>query len=440
MLQLAFVLIGAKAFQARWYMVALAGVALIVLAAFVVFDDTAFVAALANGALALIFAGNGLLALLAFIAGRGGVRRYLTLARAVAFIVLGLLLLVSSAWGQVALAVLLGITLLVDGGTRFATAVVIRFNGWQPIIASCVVEFLLALMLFTGWPLGRDRAEPLCVALLLALSGWLILRFGLMFRTLEDEAAILNLPIFASRGWYNHAPVLVGDDPPPDPDQAPMVVHIWTPMGTADGGERRLVVDRYIAAVDRNGVMSTGHSSLEAPPHVYISHYPSEELDRAEGDWMSMIRSTSQNDVAGRFLPSYAVEVADWCPAEHHIRFTRYSMRRLRAFWVGYRQDSTYNLSDRNCSTVVVAALDAALEGSMASRHPWIALLRLLANPDLWVAAIFRARAAAGSWTPGFTLDYAYALARVVERPDLSWGSRLKGFLARRNRTEAPST
>lgn len=440
MLQLAFVLIGARAFQARWYVVAAVGAVLIALAGLLPADDTAWMGILAYGALAFVFVANGLLSLLACTAAGRGAGRSLDLLKAIGFVVLGGLLMLSSSWSWLALAVLLGVALVLDGGTRFATTVVIRFNGWRTVILSCLIEFLIAAVLFVGWPLAAAQAVPLCVSLMLALTGWRILRFGLMFRTLESEAAILNLPIFAARGWYDHAPVLVGEDPPPDPGQAPMVVHIWTPLGTAEGGERRLVVDRYIAAVDKNGVMSTGHSSLEAPPHVYISHYPAEELDRAAGDWMSMIRSTSQNDAPGRFLNSYQEEVADWCPAEHHIRFTRYSMRRLRAFWVGYRQNSTYNLSDRNCSTVVVAALDAALEGSMASRHPWLALLRLLANPDLWVASIFRARAAAGSWTPGFVLDYAYALARLVERPDISWGTRLKGFLTRRDRSEATST
>ena len=51
-------------------------------------------------------------------------------------------------------------------------------------------------------------------------------------------------------------------------------------------------------------------------------------------------------------------------------------------------------------------------------------LLRLLANPDLWLAAVLRARAESMTWTPGLVLDYARAIRRVVEPRELSWRER----------------
>ena len=50
--------------------------------------------------------------------------------------------------------------------------------------------------------------------------------------------------------------------------------------------------------------------------------------------------------------------------------------------------------------------------------------LRLLANPDLWLAAVLRARAEAMTWTPGLVLDYARAIRRVVEPRQMSWRER----------------
>jgi hypothetical protein len=35
------------------------------------------------------------------------------------------------------------------------------------------------------------------------------------------------------------------------------------------------------------------------------------------------------------------------------------------------------------------------------------------------------------TWTPGLVLDYVRTLVRIVERRDLSWGRRFRGFLGR---------
>ncbi|EON16420.1 hypothetical protein CMPELA_02065 [Cupriavidus necator] len=64
-------------------------------------------------------------------------------------------------------------------------------------------------------------------------------------------------------------------DGPPGPGEHALTVHVWTPVGSARGEARRQpLVDRYIAAVDRDGVISTGHAALESPEGIYISLYP----------------------------------------------------------------------------------------------------------------------------------------------------------------------
>ena len=55
-------------------------------------------------------------------------------------------------------------------------------------------------------------------------------------------------------------------------------MHVWTAAGAAGLAEERHLIERYIAAADPSGRISTGHSALEMPPDVYISHYPGEEL------------------------------------------------------------------------------------------------------------------------------------------------------------------
>ena len=57
----------------------------------------------------------------------------------------------------------------------------------------------------------------------------------------------------------------VFDGPPLESERAP-TVHVWTPSGSAKAQTRNyLMLNRYIAAVDVNGVISTGHAALESP-------------------------------------------------------------------------------------------------------------------------------------------------------------------------------
>ena len=90
----------------------------------------------------------------------------------------------------------------------------------------------------------------------------------------------------------------------------------------------------------------------------------------------------------------------------------------MRAFWNAYRQDTTYNLTYRNCSSTVALALDCAIEGNLA-RHgvgPYL-LLRVLLTPELCIAAQLRHRARTMAWTPGILLDYAMAMRALQDPP-----------------------
>ena len=107
------------------------------------------------------------------------------------------------------------------------------------------------------------------------------------------------------------------------------------------------------------------------------------------------------------------------------VRIRNYNPERLRAFWETYRQETTYNLTYRNCSSTVSNALEAALEGAVGSFHGrdtgWRAFWRVLMTPELWVAAQIRKRAATMAWTPGLTLDYARALSMLADPRPFGW-------------------
>ena len=424
MLKLAFVLIGPDAFRSRWYMLAVTGVVVIALGALLAIDVMHTLALIAYGVLGLIFIGAGLAAFL--VAGDASGQRF-ALLRGGGLVLTGGLILAALFQNDWHLALLFALAFALDGSIRLASALIFRFPGWRFIAVCGLGELVLTTLLLTDWPLPHGQNVPLCVGLFIVLSGWLLLRFGLLLRTLEDEVAILMLPVFAGRGWYDHAPVLIGEEPARRGDEAPLIVPVWTPAASANARQRRPIIDRYLIAVGSDGNLSTGHASLEMPPNLYISHYPA--VEHAVG--VTALHAGAANNIPGRFLTSYAEEVADWCPADAHVVFHNFSARRLSAFWIGYRQDATYNLANRNCSIVVAAALDAALEGALARRTPWLRLIRLLLNPDMWAATMIRSRAMSMTWTPGLVLDYARVLARIVDQRDLSWSQRFTDFLAR---------
>ncbi|MEP9378570.1 HdeD family acid-resistance protein [Aquabacter sp. CN5-332] len=426
--QLAFLLIGSDSLRKRWFVIAALGAVLTVLGLLIIFDATDGVTIVATQVFGLLFVIQGILALVSLLGTGPNVGSYLTAARGVFLLFIAGLILDFPYKNDLAVTTLFALAFIVDGMLRILTANALRYSAWRAVIAFGLFEFLIAALIITDWPIPRAKNIPFCVGLSLMFSGWVLLRMSLMLKKLEPEVAILALPMFAQRAWYDNAPVLIGLEDEAKPEH-PMIVHVWTPVGSADVARRRLVLDRYIAAVDRNGVISTGHAALEAQPDLYISHYPAVEIDRSSGDFMAMFKATKENDFAGRFQPSYAVEAAGWCESDSDVIFHNYSPRRLRAFWAGYRQDNTYNLTNRNCSVAVASALDAALEGSLATKYPWARLIRLLCNPDMWVAVMLRQRAETMTWTPGYALDYARAMHRLVEPVQVSWMERLRGAI-----------
>ena len=91
---------------------------------------------------------------------------------------------------------------------------------------------------------------------------------------------------------------------------------------------------------------------------VYVSHYPSRELDRNPEAFATALRSTVDNDIGARFLPSYEAEAAGWCESTMQVQFESADVGRVRAFFEHYREREIYNLTRRNCSTTAVLALD----------------------------------------------------------------------------------
>lgn len=432
MVKLILILLGTDFLRNRWRSLMVAGALLSLLGIGVLIDAL-------DGALGFPISWVGWLLLIEGVvtlsvawSGVGGQRR-LRYGKGITFVVASVLILEGSHHGHFILSVLIGAVFLSDGALQAASALVVRYRRWRTALGFAIFEIALAIFMFQPYPTHYVGTVPYCIGALCIFAGWNLILIALRVRRLNSNPALSGkaeaaaagpeiandvsaLPVFGKHEW----------DGPPADDEPALTVHVWTPVGSSKQEvQRRLLVDRYIAAVDQNGVISTGHAALESPGGIYVSLYPAIEIDRSPDDFARLLRATRANDVPGMFQPSYAIESKAWCPSTVRVRIRNYDPVRLECFWRIYRQDTTYNLTHRNCSSSVSRALEAALEGAAGrlygARAGWGALFRIVVTPELWVAAQIRKRAVTMAWTPGLTLDYARALSMVADPRPYAW-------------------
>ncbi|WP_419688920.1 HdeD family acid-resistance protein [Burkholderia theae] len=445
MVRLILLLLGIEYLRTRWRGLTVLGW-LWVVAGVVIFVDAL------DGALhfpielfAWLFLIEGLATLAVAGSGVGG-QRILRYVKGIVVVVAAGLVFAGHHHGHFLLSMIFGMLFLVDGLLQCTSAWMVRYRRWNVAFAWGVVEILLAVFFFQPYPTHYVGTVPYCLGLLLIFGGMHMLSLAARVRRLTRNPAFATSPApalapdlddardrprFAQSEW---------DGPPADGEHA-LTVHVWTPAGTSKAEAQRYpVIDRYIAAVDANGVISTGHAALESPEGIYISLYPGVEIDRSPDEFTRILRATRENDVPGLFQPDYATESNAWCPSTVRVRIRNYDPAKLDAFWSSYRQNVTYNLTYRNCSSTVSNALEAALDGAVwrlkGAGAGWGAFVRLLLTPELWVAAQIRKRAVTMAWTPGLTLDYARALSMLADPRPFAWWkvarSAVKAIMASR--------
>ncbi|WP_437612715.1 HdeD family acid-resistance protein [Erwinia sp. V71] len=432
MIRLIFLLVGAHVLKSRWVLMALFGLCWVIVGAAVLCDIAA------DGRLSVPL---DVLALLLIVEGVVEIAAALIMDIRVywpgvwkggSFLLIAFLVFDLPWDNNIFASLLFGLVFLGDGLFRIASAAVLRTVKWRREVIVGVTEIALSMLIFSNWPFHHHITVPLCFSLLLLSSGVSLILMARQILLLPENTSVMSLPLFTRRGlrrWhganYLHPPF------PPQRQLLALTVFVWTPLGSATVIERRRVIDRYIAAVDHNGVISTGHISLQLLPDLYISQYPQEDIDRDSRDFRAMLRSGEENDMAGRFLHSLEEEIADWCAPDQQVQFTRYNAQALHHFWQMYSADNTYNLTSRNCSSTVIQALDVAIEGAMG--HLFLPAVRLFFDPNFWLLGLVRGRAEEMTWTPGLALDYVRLLKAVVE-PGYSraWHKRLQNALAMR--------
>jgi len=424
MIRLLFLLLGARALKPMWRLLMVAGVGWMLLGVAILFDLGDGKLSVFLDTLAIFLVVEGSVEIIA-AASLGLRRHWIEMLRGMAFLFAAFLVFNIPWDNNIGAAIIFGTSFLIDGLFRIGSAYVVHSPRWKAGVATGLVEIGLALMILCAWPFPHRLTVPFCFALLLLTSGYALLRLALPLRQLPDGASIRSLPLYAASNWQGgQAFSMVGDGAAANRDKI-LNVHVWTAIGSVKDPARRLVVDRYVAAVDKNGVISTGHSALELPTDLYISHYPAEDMDHNPDDFRALLSAGHENDVPGRFNVSLEAEAAAWCMPDQKITFRRFNEEALRAFWKIYSQDKTYNLTARNCSTTVIQALDAAMEGAGNTGKPWRDLFRIISDPHFWLLRVIRGRAEAMTWTPGLVLDYTRLLHQVVEHSERRWRNRI---------------
>lgn len=436
MIRLVLLLLGARTLRPFWIALLALGLTWLVLGTWLLVNLTSREIVYIEDTLAIFIALEGTVRVLHALAL--GLRQYWgEFVRGLCFLLAGFLVFNVQWDHNMGATIVFGAAFLADGFLRIGSAYVLRGRRLRNNLIYGFISVLLALLILLRWPLPYEVTVAFCLALLFLSSGFVLVSAALQLHRLPPGGSVTSLPIYSNVNWQARGIAVPLLEFIPAPMLGELNVRVWTATGSITDPERRLLVDRYVAAVDRKGVVSTGHSALEIPGEMYISHYPAVELDHSPDELQSILHSGPKNDVTGRFQPSLAVETTAWCPPDQTVRFHRFNKDALLGFWQLYSTDNTYNLTARNCSTTVVSALDAATEGLASHGNPLRDVLLLLLNPDFWILRLIRGRAEAMTWTPGLVLDYAVLLNKVLEHGDRRWRRRFaSAFSAKGTRSK----
>ncbi|EIR1700684.1 MFS transporter [Escherichia coli] len=306
----------------------------------------------------------------------------------------------------------------------------LRFPRWKTFFMFGTSQIIFSILMITPYPTHYKATVSFILGSIMFFSGINTVKLALRIRSTHKENPLSKY--IATKNSYikknKNCEIISKDMESYFTDvSVPLIVHIWTPEGTASTSIiRRPIINRYIAAVDSDGVISTGHASLEIPNSIYISLYPAEDIDRSPSEFVRILKATCDNNVAGKFLPDYSTEAAEWCHSNKQIFFTKYNIKSLQCFWSSYKETQTYNLTLRNCSSSVAYALESALNGVLSDRSKnWFSIIRTLTMPEFWIAAQIRKRAISMAWTPGLVMDYARALYCIINPVSPPWYQRI---------------
>lgn len=426
MIRLVLLLLGARPLRTYWWVVAALSLLCLVFGFVFIADlfDTAIV--VTTDVIGVLFVIEGVVRLFA-LAAIGFPNATIPVLKALGFFALGFMAIDVPWDDNIVATIVLGGALILDGLFRWAAAAFIRSVRWRHAMLVGLIELVVAALVWAPWPVPHRQTVPFCIGVALFAASWSLCHLALQLRRLKPGASVTELPLFAGPNWHARGLLHPSQDETGSWDNNDgLTVHVWTPVGSAVNPQRRFLIDRYIAAVDQGGVISTGHAAMSLSPDLYVSLCPANDIDHSPEEFGHLLRAGSENDVPGRFRPSFEEECAGWRRPDREVVFSRYNNAAVRAFLARYQARPIYNLTSRNCSSTVALSLDAAVEGALGRERPWKHLFLLLTDPAMWLLVLWRARAEAMTWTPGLILDYAQALQHILEGRREQWLVRLR--------------
>lgn len=425
MIRLILLLLGARPLRTYWWVFAALSLPCVVLG--VVFISNMFGPAIivTTDIIGVLFVLEGAVRLFA-LAAIGFPNATVPVLKALGFFALGFMAIDIPWDNNIVATIVLGGALIVDGLFRWAAAIVIRSVRWRHAIVVGLIEIVVGATIWAPWPVPYRQSFPFFIGVALLAAAWSLARLGLQLRRLKPGASVTELPLFAGPNWHARGLLHPSQEAAAWHDEEGLTVHVWTPVGSAINPQRRFLIDRYIAAVDQGGVISTGHAAMSVEPDIYISLCPADDMDHSPDEFGRLLRAGPENDVPGRFRPSLEEECASWRAPDREVVFSRYNAAAVHAFLADYQAKPIYNLTSRNCSSTVALSLDAAVEGALGREKPFKHLFLLLVDPAMWLLALWRARAEAMTWTPGLILDYAQTLQHILEGRREKWLVRLR--------------
>ncbi|MGU5952310.1 HdeD family acid-resistance protein [Klebsiella pneumoniae] len=344
-------------------------------------------------------------------------------------IILGLSFMILSgrSGSNVLLAILLGFFCFLSGVLVIFSAWIVRYPYWKKSFFEGVSQVLFAIFLFQPYIGGYQGTIPQFIGVVMILSAMSCVKLSLRIQTLFPGVTIFDIQAAGSEIYMGHVEYEIDLHHSSHGkliNNKKLRVLIWTPEGAAEEKTvPRPIFNRYIAAVDTRGVISTGHAALEMED-IYLSLYPYDDIDRSPSEFFHTLRAIQENNVQGEYQKDYISESEEWREADKIISFDVFCANSLRAFCIQYKKQDIYNLTWRNCSSSVAYGLEAALDGVLYNKYCWFVFFKLLMRPELWIAAQLRKRATTMAWTPGIVHDYARALHSLVHTKKLSWFKR----------------
>ncbi|MDZ5454670.1 MFS transporter [Labrys sp. ZIDIC5] len=426
MIRLILLLMGAGPLRKYWWVIATLSCLCLVLGLIFIADlfDTAII--ITTDVIGLLFIIEGAVRLLA-LAAIGFPNATIPVLKALGFFALGFMA-VDIPWDDnIVATIVLGAALVFDGIFRWAGAALIRSVRWRQAVLVGLFEVIIGVLVWAPWPVPHRQTVPFCIGVALIAAAWSLARLSVQLRRLKIGASVTDLPLFAGPNWHARGILHPSHEQPTSwNNEQGLTVHVWTPIGSAVNPQRRFLIDRYVAAIDQGGVISTGHAAMSLAPNIYVSLCPADDMDHSPEEFGRLLRAGPENNVPGRFRSSFEEECASWRCPDQEVVFHRYNSASVRAFLASYQAEPIYNLTNRNCSSTVALSLDAAVEGALGQERPWKQLFLLLTDPAMWLLALWRARAEAMTWTPGLILDYAQTLQHIIEGRRERWLVRLR--------------